>query len=85
MFESIMKMFKKEQKSGKIAGDRLRMVLVHDRANMSPETMSNLRDDIIQVISKYMEIDKRDMELSFENEANAVALVANIPIRRVKH
>ena len=84
MFDSIMKIFGKKEKSGKIAGDRLRL-LVHDRANMSPEIMEKLRDDIIQVISKYMDINKKDMELSFENEDNAVALVANIPVRRMRH
>ena len=85
MFDSLMKIFGTKEKSGKIAGDRLRVLLVHDRANMSPEIMEKLRDDIIQVISKYMDINKKDMELSFENEDNAVALVANIPVRRMRH
>ena len=87
MFESLMnKLFSKNEKSSRdIARDRLKVVLIQDRANLAPDVMENLRDDIIRVISNYMEINKKDMELSFENEANSVALVANIPVSRMKH
>lgn len=87
MFESLMsKLFSKNEKSSRdIARDRLKVVLIQDRANLAPDVMENLRDDIIRVISNYMEINKNDMELSLENEANSVALVANIPVSRMKH
>ena len=66
MLDSLLSMFKKE-KSGKVAKKRLQMVLIQDRASVSPEVMEKLRDDIIQVISKYMVINKSDMEISLEN------------------
>ena len=85
MIEALMKIFGKKENSGKIARDRLKVVLIHDRANISPEVMDNLKNDIIRVISNYMEIDQRDMEISLANDADSVALVANIPVSRLKH
>lgn len=86
MFDAILKMFGKDDKTSKdIARDRLRFVLVHDRANISPQLMENLKDDMIKVISKYMEINEKDMEISFSNDQSSVALVANIPVARMKH
>lgn len=84
MLDSLLNMFKKE-KSGKVAKRRLQMVLIQDRASVSPEVMEKLRDDIIQVISKYMVINKSDMEISLENVEDSVALVANIPVQNMRH
>lgn len=84
MLDSLLSMFKKE-KSGKVAKRRLQMVLIQDRASVSPEVMEKLRDDIIQVISKYMVINKSDMEISLENVEDSVALVANIPVQNMCH
>ena len=84
MLDSLLSMFKKE-KSGKVAKRRLQMVLIQDRAGVSPEVMEKLRDDIIQVISKYMVINKSYMEISLENVEDSVALVANIPVQNMRH
>ena len=84
MLDSLLSMFKKE-KSGKVAKKRLQMVLIQDRASVSPEVMEKLRDDIIQVIYKYMVINKSDMEISLENVEDSVALVANIPVQNMRH
>ncbi len=86
MLEALMKIFGKEKKSSReIARDRLKVVLIHDRANLSPELMEHLKNDIIQVISKYMVINKHDMEISLANDDDSVALVANIPVSKMKH
>ncbi len=86
MLEALMKIFGKTEKSSKeIARDRLKVVLIHDRANISPEVMEHLRDDIIKVISNYMEINQQDMEISLANDDDSVALVANIPVHKMKH
>ena len=85
MLDALMKIFGKKENSGKIARDRLKVVLIHDRANVSPEVMDSLKNDIIRVISNYMEIDQQDMEISLANDADSVALVANIPVSRMKH
>ena len=67
-----------------VAKERLRFVLVHDLTNLAPETMEALRVDLIQVISKYMDIDQSQMDIQFAKENNSIALVANIPVQRVK-
>ena len=86
MLDIIMKVFgKPEKKSGQIAKERLQVVLIHDRASVSPEIMDRLKDDIITVISKYMVINKNDMEISLANDADSVALVANIPVNSLRH
>ncbi len=80
-----MKIFGKSEKTKDIARKRLQVVLIHDRANISPEVMEHLRDDIIKVISNYMEINQQDMEISLANDSDSVALVANIPVQKMKH
>ena len=84
MLDLIKKIFNKEP-SGQIARDRLKLVLIHDRANVSPEILDNIRRDIIAVISKYVEIDPKGMEFSLDDDNDSVALVANIPVTRLKH
>ena len=66
------------------AKERLQLVLIHDRSDISGEAMERLRNDLIEVISSYMEIDERNIELQLEREDRSVALVANIPVRKVK-
>ena len=85
MLDLIQRLFGKETACSKnIAKERLRLVLVHDRANVSPQFMEILKDDMIKVISNYMEINERDMEVNLTNTNSSVALVANIPINRMK-
>ena len=85
MFDSILKLFGgKPESSSENAHKRLKFVLVHDRANVSPEVMERIKNDIIKVISNYMEIDQNGMDISLENDADSVALVANIPVNRMR-
>lgn len=84
MFDFFGRIFGKEQGSKEAAKERLRLVLVHDRASLSPHLMDSLRGEIIDVISKYMEIDEEGLEVVFDREEESMALVANIPIRRVR-
>ncbi|MBR1553030.1 MAG: cell division topological specificity factor MinE [Schwartzia sp.] len=82
---NFMKIFGgKSDSSSEQAHKRLKFVLIHDRANVSPEIMEHIKNDIIKVISHYMEIDQKAMEISLENDADAVALVANIPVNRMR-
>ena len=86
MFDVLMKIFgKEEKKSGQIAKERLQVVLIHDRASVSPETMEQLKNDIIAVISKYMDVNKNAMEISLANDDDSVALIANIPVHSLHH
>ena len=74
----------KQKGSKNIAKDRLKLVLVHDRASMSPEIMEALRKELIQVISKYVDVDKNNIEVELNDHNNQATLVANIPINKIK-
>ncbi len=82
--------FFKKKSSGNTAKDRLKLVLVSDRANCNPETMEMIKNDIIQVISKYMEIDTRGLDIqitqteSEEGNGSVPAIYANIPIKELR-
>lgn len=81
---NIFSRFFGQPESRSVAKDRLQLVLIHDRSDISPQVMESLRRDIIDVISKYMDIDERHIELQLEREDSSVALVANIPVRTVR-
>lgn len=67
MFDAVLKLLNRNRKTSKdIAKDRLKVVLIHDRANISPEIMQSIKNDIIEVISHYVDIDKSEMEISLE-------------------
>jgi cell division topological specificity factor len=67
------------------AKNRLKLVLMHDRTQLSPVLLAQMRDDMVEVISKYVEIDKSALEVNLESdESNTIALVANIPVLRAK-
>ena len=85
MIEMLKRLLGKKERSGDLARQRLQVVIINDRANVSPESMDNMRAEIIQVISKYMYIDTREMEFSLENENDTMALVVNIPVVSVQH
>ncbi len=85
MLELINRLFGRENHSSKtVAKERLRLVLVHDRAGVSPELLQTLKIDLIKVISNYMEIDEHALEVSLDSSENQVALVANIPVKNMK-
>lgn len=83
-------MFKKNKGSKCEAKERLQLVLVHDRAGVSPEFLDKLKNEIVMVIAKYIEIDKNEFDIqltrtrSEDGERMVPALVANIPIHKMK-
>lgn len=81
----IERLFGKSEKSTKaMAKDRLRLVLMHDRADIPAPMMEEMRKELMTVLSKYVEIDEEALEVSVDRADDTVALVANIPIRRVR-
>ena len=75
----------KKKASGNVAKDRLKLVLVSDRAGCSPEVMEKMKNEIIQVISKYIEVDLNGLDFKFRNEADGSnSLFASIPIKNMK-
>ncbi|NLM11404.1 MAG: cell division topological specificity factor MinE [Clostridiaceae bacterium] len=73
-----------------VAKERLKLVLIHDRANVSPQFLEMVKGEIIKVIQNYMEIDEESLDIqltktvSEEGEGVVPALIANIPIKNVK-
>lgn len=84
----LFKLFSREQPSKDVAKERLKLILIHDRANVSPAFLDMLKSEIIRVISDYAEIDERGLEIKLtkagEEGLNNPALIANIPIRKMK-
>ncbi|MDF2522346.1 MAG: cell division topological specificity factor MinE [Clostridia bacterium] len=87
----LFKMFNKPDNSSKdIAKERLKLVLIHDRANVSPQFLEMIKGEIIGVISDYMEIDEEGLEINLTrtkrdiDNTSVPALVANIPIKKMK-
>jgi len=87
---SLADLFRKKPSSSNNAKSRLQLALVSDRTGCSPEIMEKIKNDIIQVISKYVEIDTEGLDINImqtksENgEGNVPALYANIPIKELK-
>jgi len=66
--------------SARTAKERLQLVLVHDRADLSPGKLAALKDDLIAVLSKHIEIDIRAVHVELTRERDRQRLVADIPL-----
>ena len=71
---------RREPTSREIAKNRLQLVLVQDRVNLSPHLLQTLKDELISVISKYVEIDAENMEVTFTQSKRQSRLTADIPV-----
>ena len=77
--------FFKKKKSSDIAKDRLKILLISDRINCSPQTLNLIKQDLVKSISKYMSIDEEHMEIVLKRnnkrgKNRKPSLYANIPI-----
>ena len=66
------------------ACNRLRVVLMQDRTNLTPELMERMRREMVELLSKYVEMDKEALELNLEQDGEQVALMLSIPVIRAK-
>ena len=74
-------MFRRKAKSSQeVAAQRLRLVLTHDRANISPGMLEVLKDEIIAVISKHLDIETDKVVVSFTEDNRETRLMADIPV-----
>ena len=71
-------------KSSSVAKERLQLVLIHDRNDISPEILTALRSDLIDTIKKYLDIDENGIELDLNREDHSVALLASIPLKNMR-
>lgn len=67
-----------------VAANRLKLVLMQDRTNLTPKVLEQMRGEMIELLSKYLEMDKDLLELNFEQEGDQVALMLSIPVIRAK-
>ena len=85
----ITNLFSRQKKPASIAKDRLKLVLMHDRVNCSSELLEMIKNDILLVLSKYVEIDHNELDINVSQEAGAdeapvPVLYANIPIKNMR-
>ncbi|SHJ00741.1 cell division topological specificity factor MinE [Lutispora thermophila] len=88
----LFKLFNKGESSNSkdIAKERLQLLLIHDRANVSPQFLEMIKGEIMDVLTDYIEIDETGLEIKLtrtkrENDNSTIpALVANIPIKKMK-
>ena len=91
MLLDLSKLFGRSKNSKDLAKERLKLVLIHDRANVSPQFLEMVKGEIIKVISNYMDVDEDSLYIqmtrtrSEEGDRIVPALAANIPIKSVKN
>ena len=68
-------------KSAGQAKDRLKLVLIHDRTDLTPDALEKMKNELIEVISRYVEIDPAAVRIQMANEGREHRLVADIPLR----
>jgi cell division topological specificity factor len=71
------------KKSANSAKERLQLVLIHDRTDLSPAELESLKDDLIETISRHIDIDPSAVTISVAQDGRSQRLVANIPLRSV--
>lgn len=71
-----------EPSSGRVAKERLRLVLTQDRAGISPALLDTLKDEIIDVISRHVDVEVDAVEVTVSQSNRASSLVADIPLRK---
>ena len=88
IYNKVMNFFTNDKELGDNSKDtacnRLKLVLMHDRVKMDPFIMQKMREEMIEVLSKYVEIDKDQLNLDLAGEGDAIALMLNIPVLRAK-
>ncbi len=86
IYNKIMELFQieKSENTSECATNRLQVILMHDRTKLDPLIMNKMREELIDVFSKYVVINKEELEIGLKQEGDAAALMLNIPIVRAK-
>ncbi len=75
---------RKKPTPGELAKERLKVVLVHDRLKLNPELLELIKGELLSVLSKRLEVDEDQVELTLAREGGWDKLLANVPIKRQK-
>jgi len=84
LIDFINRLLGRQAPSANTARQRLQLVLAHDRSDLNPELLEQMRREILEVVQKYVEIDLDSGDVSLETEDRVTALVANLPIKRAR-
>ena len=84
MADFIERIFGRNRKSANQAKERLHLVLVHDRTNLTNSALENIKDELIDVISRHIEIDPAAVNIEMSQEGRQQRLIADIPIKGPK-
>ena len=71
----------KNKKSAQSAKERLQLVLTHDRTDMTPAELETLKDELIEVISRHIDIDPDAVNIDIAREGREQRLIADIPLK----
>ena len=82
--DMINRLLGRQPASATTARERLQLVLAHDRSDLNPELLEQMRREILEVVNRYVEIDLEEGDVTLETEDRVTALVANLPIRRTR-
>ena len=74
----------RDQKSANLAKERMKLVLVHDRIDMTPSEIEVMKDELIEVISQHIEIDSRAVIIEMTQDGRQQRLIADIPLLPVR-
>ena len=80
----INRLLGRQPSSATTARQRLQLVLAHDRSDLNPELLEQMRMEILEVVSRYVEIDLNEGDVTLETEDRVTALVANLPIKGLR-
>jgi cell division topological specificity factor len=83
MRDILNRFFKTRQSSKDEAKQRLKFLLIHDQVDLTPAQLDQMKDEILQVITKYVEIDVEETEIRLERSDDSIALVSSVPVQRV--
>jgi cell division topological specificity factor len=84
LLDFLHRLLGKDKPSASVARERLQLVLAHDRSDLNPELLEQMRREILEVVQRYVEIDIEACDVSLETEDRVTALLANLPIRRAR-
>jgi cell division topological specificity factor len=73
------------KRSAKSAKERLQLVLIHDRTDLTPAELEALKDDLLKTISRHIEIETDGVQIGLERDGRSQRLVADIPLKIVTH
>ena len=83
MVATLQRLFGSKKGSKAEAKARLKFLLVHDQVDLTPMQLESMKTEIVEVVSRYVEIDRAAVEFKLQKDPGGVSLISNIPVHRV--